>query len=118
MPQDRESELGREAKRQERNEELRKTFAQHTNSFHSWLTDTRTALMDGRGTLEEQLEAVQVRGGGPLTTPQTHPWASGGGLVSGGVSDRSIDYRGIRNVLVKRDACIHVYSCIVYTLIC
>ena len=50
----------REVRRQERNEELRKTFAQHTNSFHGWLTDTRTALMDGRGSLEEQLEAVKV----------------------------------------------------------
>ena len=58
--QERESELVREVKRQERNEELRKTFAQHTNSFHTWLTDTRTALMDGRGNLEEQLEAVKV----------------------------------------------------------
>ena len=60
LSQERESELGREAKRQERNEELRKTFAQHANSFHAWLTDTRTSLMDGLGTLEEQLEAVKV----------------------------------------------------------
>ena len=58
--QERESELAKETKRQERNEELRKMFAQHTNSFHSWLTDCRTALMDGRGTLEEQLAAVKV----------------------------------------------------------
>ena len=50
----------REAKRQEKNEELRKMFARHTNSFHGWLTDTRTALMDGRGGLEEQLETVKV----------------------------------------------------------
>ena len=35
-------------------------FAQNANSFHAWLTDTRTVLMDGRGTLEEQLEAVKV----------------------------------------------------------
>ncbi len=34
-------ELVREARRQESNEELRKTFAQHANAFHSWLTDTR-----------------------------------------------------------------------------
>lgn len=58
--QERESELGREAKRQEKNEELRKMFAQHTNVFHTWLTDSRTGLMDGRGTLEEQLEAVKA----------------------------------------------------------
>lgn len=35
-------------------------FAQHTNSFHVWLTESRTVLMDGRGTLEEQLEAVKA----------------------------------------------------------
>ena len=58
--QEREGELGREAKRQERNEDLRKTFAQHTNAFHGWLSDTRTALMDGRGSLEEQLDTVKV----------------------------------------------------------
>lgn len=40
---EREAELLREAKRQEKNEDLRKTFAQHANTFHGWLTDTRWA---------------------------------------------------------------------------
>ena len=34
-------ELQKELKRQERNDDLRKTFAFHANSFHSWITDTR-----------------------------------------------------------------------------
>ncbi len=41
MVKEREMALLKEAKRQERNDELRKTFAQHANTFHSWLTDVR-----------------------------------------------------------------------------
>ena len=37
----REEELLKELKRQEKNDDLRKSFAQHANAFHSWLTDTR-----------------------------------------------------------------------------
>ncbi len=94
LVKEREMALLKEAKRQERNDELRKTFAQHANTFHSWLTDVRyrsswmtsimfvlhnsvlsrhkiqdiypppththrTFLMQGTGTLEEQLEAVK-----------------------------------------------------------
>ena len=42
--------------RQEQNDKLRKEFAQHANSFHSWLTETRSSMMEGTGTLEEQVE--------------------------------------------------------------
>ena len=54
-------ELQREAKRQEKNDELRKAFALHANSFHLWLTDTRTFLMEGSGTLEDQLAATKAK---------------------------------------------------------
>lgn len=53
--------MQREAKRQEKNDDLRKTFAQHANSFHSWLTDTRTFLMEGSGILEDQLAATKTK---------------------------------------------------------
>lgn len=58
--QERDTELLKEAQRQERNDELRRTFAQHANTFHAWLTETRAMLVDGSGTLESQLEAVKV----------------------------------------------------------
>ena len=58
--QERDAELLKEAQRQERNDELRQTFAQHANTFHAWLTETRAMLVDGSGTLESQLEAVKV----------------------------------------------------------
>merc|ERR1712051_736393 len=58
---DRETELDKEAIRQEENDKLRKEFAQHANSFHSWLTETRSSMMEGTGTLEEQLAAVGLK---------------------------------------------------------
>lgn len=58
--QERDAELLKEAQRQERNDELRRMFAQHANTFHAWLTETRAMLVDGSGTLESQLEAVKV----------------------------------------------------------
>ena len=58
--QDRETELSKETQRQTRNMELRKSFAQHANAFHSWLSETRTALSEMSGTLESQLEAIKV----------------------------------------------------------
>ena len=58
--QERDAELLKEAQRQERNDELRRTFAQNANTFHAWLTETRAMLVDGSGTLESQLEAVKV----------------------------------------------------------
>lgn len=58
--QERDAELLKEAQRQEKNDELRRTFAQHANTFHAWLTETRAMLVDGSGTLESQLEAVKV----------------------------------------------------------
>ena len=58
--QERDAELLKEAQRQEKNDELRRIFAQHANSFHAWLAETRAMLVDGSGTLESQLEAVKV----------------------------------------------------------
>merc|ERR1712152_30759 len=58
---ERDSDLDKEALRQEQNDKLRKEFAQHANSFHSWLTETRSSMMEGTGTLEEQLVAVGLK---------------------------------------------------------
>lgn len=38
---ERDTELAKEAQRQEENDKLRKEFAKHANAFHHWLTDTR-----------------------------------------------------------------------------
>ncbi|CAE1318322.1 SPTA [Acanthosepion pharaonis] len=56
---ERDVELNREQQRQEENDQLRKQFAQAANAFHSWLTETRAAMMEGSGSLEDQLEAVK-----------------------------------------------------------
>jgi len=37
----------------------RKHFAASANAFHSWLTSTRSAMMEVSGSLEEQLEATK-----------------------------------------------------------
>ena len=58
---ERDSELAKEALRQEENDKLRKEFAKHANNFHSWLTETRSSMMEGSGTLEEQLAAVGLK---------------------------------------------------------
>merc|ERR1711899_288741 len=58
---DRETELDKEAIRQEENDKLRKDFAKHANAFHAWLTDTRGSMMEGQGTLEEQLAAIGLK---------------------------------------------------------
>merc|ERR1711994_593621 len=47
--------------RQEENDKLRKEFARHANAFYSWLTETRAMMMEGSGTLEEQLAAVGIK---------------------------------------------------------
>merc|ERR1712142_124203 len=57
--EERDVELGKEAQRQEENDKLRKQFAQHANAVHQWLTETRAAMVEGTGTLEEQLEATK-----------------------------------------------------------
>ncbi|XP_034234548.1 spectrin alpha chain isoform X1 [Thrips palmi] len=64
---ERDTELAKEAKRQEENDKLRKDFAKHANQFHQWLTETRfrllgwdgTSMMEGSGSLEQQLEATK-----------------------------------------------------------
>jgi spectrin alpha len=60
LMKEREMELTSELRRQQENEDLRKNFAKNANSFHSWLTETRTALVDSSGTLEMQLDSVKV----------------------------------------------------------
>merc|ERR1711971_1474761 len=57
----RDAELAQEAVRQEENDKLRKEFARHANQFHHWLTETRSAMMEGTGTLEEQLAAIGLK---------------------------------------------------------
>ncbi|XP_003743041.1 spectrin alpha chain [Galendromus occidentalis] len=62
---ERDSELGKEAKRQQENDKHRREFAVHANAFHAWLAETRMWLLDGssmlegNGTLEAQLEATR-----------------------------------------------------------
>merc|ERR1711971_1311497 len=57
----RDAELAQEEVRQEKNDKLRKEFARHANAFYSWLTETRAMMMEGSGTLEEQLAAVGLK---------------------------------------------------------
>ncbi|CDI97721.1 Spectrin alpha actinin [Echinococcus multilocularis] len=59
--QERDEELRRELARQEQNDQLRQEFAAAANSFHAWLQSVRNSLMEGTGTLEEQLEAIQAK---------------------------------------------------------
>ncbi|XP_025205987.1 spectrin alpha chain isoform X1 [Melanaphis sacchari] len=56
---ERDIELTKEAQRQDENDTLRKEFAKHANTFHQWLTETRTSMMEGSGSLEQQLEAIK-----------------------------------------------------------
>merc|ERR1711962_581761 len=58
---ERDTVLAKEATRQEENDKLRKEFAKHANNFHSWLTETRSSMMEGSGSLEEQLAAVGLK---------------------------------------------------------
>merc|ERR1711868_244347 len=57
----RDAELAQEEVRQEENDKLRKEFARLANSFYSWLTETRALMMEGSGSLEEQLAAVGLK---------------------------------------------------------
>lgn len=56
---DRDEELAVEQRRQEENDVMRKNYASTANTFHQWLTDTRAAMMEGTGSLENQLEATK-----------------------------------------------------------
>ena len=56
--QERDAELAKEAVRQDENDKLRKEFARNANAFHAWLTESRAQMMEGTGTLEEQLAAI------------------------------------------------------------
>merc|ERR1712142_150746 len=57
----RDAELAREEVRQEENDKLRKEFARYANSFYQWLTESRQQMMEGSGTLEEQLAAIGIK---------------------------------------------------------
>ncbi|XP_074621265.1 spectrin alpha chain, non-erythrocytic 1-like [Acropora palmata] len=59
--EEREDDLSKEAQRQEYNDNLRQEFAQAANSFHAWLSDTRVAMVDGQGDLEDQLAEVKKK---------------------------------------------------------
>lgn len=59
--EEREDDLRKEAQRQEYNDNLRQEFAQAANSFHAWLSDTRVAMVDGQGDLEDQLAEVKKK---------------------------------------------------------
>jgi len=74
---ERDMELAKEAQRQDENDKLRKEFAKHANLFYKWLTDTRfsllefstvdleqrSSMMEGSGTLEQQLAATRQKAG-------------------------------------------------------
>ena len=47
--------------RQEENDKLRKEFARYANLFYQWLTESRQQMMEGSGTLEEQLAAIGIK---------------------------------------------------------
>ncbi|EGD77905.1 spectrin [Salpingoeca rosetta] len=57
--EERTKDLQAEMKRQEENDDFRRKFAKHANEFNAWLVSTRAKLVEGTGTLEEQLEATQ-----------------------------------------------------------
>ncbi|XP_066294876.1 spectrin alpha chain, non-erythrocytic 1-like isoform X23 [Branchiostoma lanceolatum] len=58
---EREAELNKEKLRQDENDKLRRQFAQHANAFHSWLQETRAAMVEETGSLEAQLEATKQK---------------------------------------------------------
>merc|ERR1712241_961144 len=57
----RNGELDKEEERQRENDKLRQDFAKNAHDFHPWLTETRISMMEGTGTLEEQLAAVGLK---------------------------------------------------------
>merc|ERR1712012_566466 len=57
----RDAELAQEEVRQEENDKLRKEFARPALALYAWLTETRGMMMEGSGTLEEQLAAVGIK---------------------------------------------------------
>jgi len=57
----RDTELAQEEVRQVENDKLRKEFAKHANAFYAWLTESRQQMMEGSGTLEEQLAAIGIK---------------------------------------------------------
>merc|ERR1712038_767782 len=42
-------------------EEVRQEFAKHANAFHTWLTESRSQMMEGTGTLEQQLAGIGLK---------------------------------------------------------
>merc|ERR1712012_437047 len=58
----RDAELAQEEVRQEENDKLRKEFARPALALYAWLTETRGMMMEGSGTLEEQIQARNQSG--------------------------------------------------------
>merc|ERR550534_413719 len=56
---EREHDLEKEARRQDYNDELRLAFADKANTFHKFSQQTRAAMVDIAGTLEEQLASLK-----------------------------------------------------------
>ncbi|EDV21767.1 uncharacterized protein TRIADDRAFT_59818 [Trichoplax adhaerens] len=53
---ERDGDLAKEEERQLQNDKLRQEFAKYANSFHTWLRETRANMVEGSGSLEDQLE--------------------------------------------------------------
>ena len=60
-PEGKDMEVAQEEARQKENNKLRREFARHANVFFQRLTDTSAQMMEGSGTLEEQLTRIKVR---------------------------------------------------------
>jgi len=56
----RETDIQKEEARQLFNEDKRITFAQHANTFHKWVEQTRQRLTEGSGSLEDQLARAEA----------------------------------------------------------
>ncbi|KAI6661821.1 Spectrin alpha chain, brain [Oopsacas minuta] len=59
--QKRQSALDKECMRQERNDKLKRSFADKANLFHLWLFNTRRSMVENTGQLHEQLELLQLK---------------------------------------------------------
>ena len=57
--EERSEDLEMEKERQEQNDELRRAFAKQANDFNAWLVETRAKMVEGTGTLDEQLERTK-----------------------------------------------------------
>jgi len=56
---DRDGDIAKEERRQRENEDDRIMFARHANDFYAWLQRTRASLVEGSGSLEQQLDTTK-----------------------------------------------------------